>query len=295
MRTDEFLDRLERVRQTAPSRWDACCPSHEDRNASLSVHENAEGWTILKCHVGCSSDDIVAAMRLTLADLFPERLAGERREHRAPRPEPEPEPFLLTEDDVEGWADRLARHTAMLAWLWEHKGWTSDALVGEYVGYDGERLTLPVRDAGGFLRGLVRYAPGGKPKTMAVKGTPRDLWPAPETIAGPLLLVEGEPDVISAVSLGINAVALPGAATWRDEWAQRLAGRRIVVMTDCDGPGRAAAARAVERLAPVAWVRSVDLAPQRDDGFDLGDLLLAQREKGGLDVLSRRLKALLET
>ena len=55
---------------------------------------------------------------------------------------------------------------------------------------------------------------------IAAKGHRRSLFPAPETLAGegPLFLVEGEPDAISAAELGIDAVAVPGVQGWRCEY-----------------------------------------------------------------------------
>jgi putative DNA primase/helicase len=47
------------------------CPAHEDRNPSLSVREGAGGKVLLKCHAGCASEAIVAALGLTWGDLFP--------------------------------------------------------------------------------------------------------------------------------------------------------------------------------------------------------------------------------
>lgn len=95
-----LLARLDRVRQTAPDRWVARCPAHEDRSPSLSVRELPDGTVLVRCFVGCSVADIVGAVGLQLADLFPERLpAGEH--HRAPRRAPPVPPADL-------W--RLVRH-----------------------------------------------------------------------------------------------------------------------------------------------------------------------------------------
>lgn len=51
------------------------CPSHDDRIPSLSVkpgtHRNTWGPTVLiKCHAGCSIDQIAAALGIELSDLF---------------------------------------------------------------------------------------------------------------------------------------------------------------------------------------------------------------------------------
>lgn len=49
----------------------APCPAHDDRNPSLSV-DWRDGKTLIRCHAGCQTDDIVAALGLELGDLFDE-------------------------------------------------------------------------------------------------------------------------------------------------------------------------------------------------------------------------------
>jgi Protein of unknown function (DUF3987) len=51
--------------------WIAKCPAHEDRKPSLSVDEGADGRVLIKCHAGCSTDDVIGALGLTRRDLFP--------------------------------------------------------------------------------------------------------------------------------------------------------------------------------------------------------------------------------
>lgn len=50
----------------------AHCPAHDDKNRSLSVKEADDGRVLLHCHAGCSTEDIVKALGLSLSDLFPE-------------------------------------------------------------------------------------------------------------------------------------------------------------------------------------------------------------------------------
>ena len=51
--------------------WKAKCPCHGDREPSLSLNEGADGRALIKCHAGCSTDDLLAAIGLTRKDLFP--------------------------------------------------------------------------------------------------------------------------------------------------------------------------------------------------------------------------------
>jgi hypothetical protein len=71
----KLLDRLARAKQTAPGRWLACCPAHEDRSPSLSIRELDDGRVLLHDFGGCETGDVLAALGLTLADLYERPLA----------------------------------------------------------------------------------------------------------------------------------------------------------------------------------------------------------------------------
>jgi hypothetical protein len=71
---DLLLSRLEGVRKSGRG-WIARCPAHTDKSPSLSIAESDDGKVLVHCFAGCSAYDVVTAVGLTLADLFPERLA----------------------------------------------------------------------------------------------------------------------------------------------------------------------------------------------------------------------------
>lgn len=86
MSAETLLSRLDKVRQTGPGRWVACCPAHDDRGPSLSVRELDDGRTLVFCFACCTVHEVVSAVGLSLSDLFPEkpayeahRIKGERR------------------------------------------------------------------------------------------------------------------------------------------------------------------------------------------------------------------------
>lgn len=70
---DSVLSRLDKVRKRQPGQWSARCPAHDDKGPSLSVRETPGGSTLLHCFGGCAVGDVVVAMGLTMADLFPPR------------------------------------------------------------------------------------------------------------------------------------------------------------------------------------------------------------------------------
>ncbi|HQR44590.1 MAG TPA: AAA family ATPase [Thermoanaerobaculia bacterium] len=59
--------------------YSARCPAHDDRRSSLSISEGADGRALVKCHAGCETSSVVAALGLSLSDLFTTG-TGARRE-----------------------------------------------------------------------------------------------------------------------------------------------------------------------------------------------------------------------
>ena len=81
MQLDDFLIRLEGVKRSG-SGYSAKCPAHEDKVSSLSVKRGEDGKILLKCHARCTQEQVVAAMGLTMKDLFPD---GDRPRVDRPR------------------------------------------------------------------------------------------------------------------------------------------------------------------------------------------------------------------
>lgn len=69
---DLVLSRLDKVKAAGAAKWKACCPAHDDRDPSLSIREADDGKVLLHCWAGCSTTDVLAAIGLTVRDLFPE-------------------------------------------------------------------------------------------------------------------------------------------------------------------------------------------------------------------------------
>jgi hypothetical protein len=188
-------------------------------------------------------------------------------------------------------ADRFGWTDEALAAIAERRGWTEAAIERLELTFDSATgvVGFPIIDATADTLGVLRYLPypeqrNGKRKTEQPAGVPRQLFPPPETIgqdAVELVVTEGEPDQVAATSAGYTAVAVPGVEGWKAEYAARFAGRRwtVFVVFDADAGGRRAAHRVAGDLAAAGVdARVVDLAPERDDGYDVTDYLL---EYGG--------------
>jgi hypothetical protein len=261
--------------------------THEDRSKSCVLNMITGLW---HCHgCGTSGNAYKAALALNIDEPRARALAqrfGLFLEVAKPEKAKVP-----GNRELKKWRERLLASPAIVDRLWEVRGWTVPAIIRCGLGWDGERVTFPIRDAKLKIVGLVRYLPGGSPKSLALPGSKRLLFPAPEVTvrSRPVFLVEGEPDAVAVWSCGHQAVALPGANSWRSDFAFRLAGRRVIVLADCDPQGRELAVK-VAREIPKA--RMVDIEPGRVDGHDIGDWVREAAHEGGLDQMRDLLERL---
>jgi len=274
-----------------------------DRDPSCSVNLDHGAWHCHACGAkggafdaatarGCSDRaaiDLMVAYRLT--EHRPNRNANAKR---APRPrsistrpaQPPRTPLRPTREDIERWQATLAAETDLIAKLARERGWLYATMLELELGVDRGRITIPVRDDERRFIGLLRYQPWpqpGEPKMLATPGSRRALLPHPAAEPSTrVLLVEGEPDMIAARSHGLRAIATPGADSWRSSWAQLLSGRQVTIIMDCDEQGRMAAATIANDLSSISDVHVLDLAPDRKDGYDLTDWLLANTQSEAL-------------
>jgi hypothetical protein len=209
-------------------------------------------------------------------------LASDRRP--APMPQPRRRPNV-SQRQVQRWHLQLLARVDVLGQLHATRGWSGSAVRQLQLGLDRDQITIPVRHPGGELVALLRYRPNpgpGQDKIRAVAGSRRALFPHPANEPSrQLLLVEGEPDAIAARSHGLPAIALPGVEAWRAQWAPLFAGRAVTIVLDADRQGRACSRQIADDLATHASaIELVDLAPDRADGYDLTDWLMAHGDRG---------------
>ena len=285
---------------------DPAAHRRDDRNPSCSINLDHGAWHCHGCGArggafdaavvaGYSDRDAIELMirhgltepRTTHATAGRRQEVGRRhqqtRTHRTPGPR-----LAIGKDDLDRWQVRLAHRPNLIMRLTIERGWRPATMRELGMGLDGDAVIIPVPDARRRLVGVLRYRPWpspGQPKMRALAGSVRQLLPHPVTeTAHRVLLVEGEPDMIAARSRGLPAIAVPGVDSWRPEWARWFAGRTVAIVADADAAGRALATRAADDLAGVAQPRIVDLAPRREDGYDLTDWLL-DHDGRGLEVL----------
>jgi Toprim-like len=276
-----------------------------DRDPSCSVNVETGAWRCWGCGAKGGAYDAALARGRTSREAMDLLIAHGLAERRivapartAPAPararavaqrddgsrEPQRRELAMGEPEL---ADARAR-LAALRWpprvlrVEQARVWSRAMLLELGCGWERGCVVIPIRDARGELRGALRYAPSHDraPKMLAAPGTRLGLVPHPAAVSSRwLVLVEGPPDMVSARSRGLPAIAVPGDDAWESGWAQLLVGRRVVVVMDCDTAGREAAARIAGDLKAAGVHGSViDLSRSRDDGYDLTDWLHEHRE-----------------
>lgn len=229
------LERIEGVRRSGAG-FSARCPAHEDRHASLSVSEGEDGRALIRCHAGCSAEDVCAALGLDVAELFPREERTNGRGIVARYPYVDEEGGLLFEAVRFSPKDfRQRRPDGRGGWDWR----LGDA---RRVLYRLPELLAAVE------RGETVYIVEGEKDVHALERV------GLVATCNPMGAGKWRPE---------HAETLRGAA-------------RVVVIPDADKAGRSHAEEVAGSLASSGVdVRVVDLAPEGPDGFDPSDYFQA--------------------
>ena len=268
MQFQELLNRFEKVRKTGQG-YQALCPAHDDKKQSLSLRQGEKG-ALVYCHAGCETRRILAAKGLEMDDLFYEPRANNGNGHHRPgnghagvKPTPTPRPALK----------------ALPA-----------AAVQKSAGPGKILTTYDYRDeTGKLLYQVCRYEPKDFRQRRPdpehpdrwlwnLQNVRRVLYRLPEILAAhpdaTIWIVEGEKDADALAALGLVATSsVGGAGKWRDEYAESLAGRDVVVIPDNDAPGRQHALAVSASLGGLARSIRTLLLPGLPDKGDVSDWL----------------------
>ncbi len=240
--------------------WAAHCPAHVDRQPSLSISTAGDGKVLLKCHAGCPTEEVVAALDLTLAELFP-RAANHQWSGAK-----EKGPACETAGEVVAYLEsKLGKATQK----WRYRDATGEVvgLVVRWTRSDGTKDIRPVSRLADCWR-------------AAAMPPPRPLYNLPDLAAAERVVVcEGEKAADSATALGFVATTSAGGASSaaQTDWSP-LAGKTVWILPDNDEPGRkyaAAVASTVQALTPPSVVKIVEI-PDLPDKRDLANWVSAR-------------------
>jgi hypothetical protein len=179
------------------------CPVHADGHASGSLSEGDDGRALLHCHAGCSCEEIVERIGLTMADLFDEEPKAERR-------------IVATYDYADEAGTRLYQVVRFVPKDFRQRrpdgsgGWAWDMKNVRRVLYRLPDLLETAKNGGTI------YVVEGERDADAINA--------------------GDPDSAGRFIATCNP---GGAGKWRAEYAECLRGAsKVVIVADKDEPGR---------------------------------------------------------
>lgn len=254
--TEEFVSRLNGVRETSNG-WEAHCPCRSDDEVpSLSISEDASnGNILLTCHRGnpCSAKEICESMNVPMTALF------------APKKEKRKENLTLVAT--------YDYHDENGALLFQKL---------RYVDEDGKKRF--------YQRKRDPKAKGGWDYKLG--DTPKVLYNLPAVLDAvkngkDIIVVEGEKDADTLTALGHVATSPPnGAGKWLPIHTEALKGARIDVFADNDEPGKDHALMVKRELEAVGCDVAVFVCPDSKDisdhlgkGGRISDLILLEDEE----------------
>ncbi len=255
MELQEFLDGLQNVKG-GPTQYTARCPAHDDRHNSLSVGTGEDGRILLRCHAGCETAAVLAALGRKPSDLFPAALYHTTTGAKTKAPAvPKKSPLLPPPSRAQGevhmqnTAERAGGEVNLQNCKSSQDFPKFREVVYPYTLADGTPLFETVRlpQPGGGKRFFQRRKDESGKLVYNLSGVQPVLYRLPalrdelEAGRGAVYVCEGEKDADILAGLGLCATTSPmGAGKWRAEYTDMLSGARMVtVLPDNDKPGRA--------------------------------------------------------
>jgi len=235
---DEFLSRLQGVKQSGKG-WTARCPSHEDKQSSLSIREGNDAKVLLRCFAGCKTPAIVETLGLRMRDLFSQDKEYQGRGSKkslsvaalaADKKLPE---SFLKELGVRGLIDLFGNESVQITYL------LADGVMAQR---QRTRTALRAKEGSRWSKGSAELVPYG-------------LWKLKEAqAAGYCVMVEGESDCWTSWFHGFPALGIPGADLTKTILAEHLEGiQRLYVIREPDKGGETFAAGMANRLRDIGW------------------------------------------
>ena len=213
MTYEEILSHFQ-VKKYGKGKAQALCPAHPDKEASLTLSDGNDR-TLIKCHAGCSTEAVVIAAGLKMADLFSEnRLAEER------------------------WRTYIeSREKRKIEAVYNYV-----SINGEYaytkIRLEGKKMLFGILKDGRFEYGLKGRS---KKEFNAIFGSVPRIKEAIERNE-PIFIPEGEKDVNTLIKKGYTAFSCGGANDWNKNVSELCNGAEVIILADNDDPGKKLAA-----------------------------------------------------
>lgn len=264
------------------------CPLHEDPETSKtpSASFNFAGGKFM-CFSRCGGYGISTVWTMVRDGMKPEAKRtdegrkDELAERRARRRKAEvgSAAALPAERQIQQWSDKLLANRVMIEELLSRRGLNRTTLRRYKIGWDGERVVIPVRDPIGQLVNVRRYKMGAKANKMVNWPGYGDatLWGMDALKMKRVFLHEGEMDALLQRQYRFPSLSsTAGAGTWLAEWNVHFAGKIVYIVYDVDQQGEAGARKVANQLRNVAERVHIVKLPLPANGSDITDYYINQ-------------------
>jgi 5S rRNA maturation endonuclease (ribonuclease M5) len=264
-----------KIKEDHGDKCKAICPAHPDREASLSIgYDGEDNKTLIYCHAGCETIDVIERVGLKITDLFDRELIKENAGSK--------------QNNIEA--------------VYQYKD-KENNLAFEKIRFKGKKFSQRRLIDGQTIWGLEKGTyyetfPGSnsfswkKPKknpedakSIEVEGTEPVLYNLPALLDAAennktIFIVEGEKDADNVSSLGLVATCnFDGASKstqktkWKKIYNEFFRNAKVVLLPDNDEPGQAHMDSIAKSLHGIAEsIKIINLAELPDKG-DVSDWL----------------------
>lgn len=264
--------------KTSKDEYLIACPFHEDNKPSLSINVSKG---LFKCH---ACDEHGTAVKLLAKELnYSEAIIRYELDYLK-----EHSPIAYDPND---------NHKSLLSYnkLMEHvtkvRHWSLEVIEREQIGWDGKRITIPIKNIFGDTVNIRKYKPKSGPtdyKVINTKGCGKARLYGLQGLKPKLdrvFICEGEPDWLCLTSQGYTVLtSTAGAKHFDVTWAAFFIGQNISIIFDNDDAGKAGGSKIARCIGSGA--KSIRLLTERlKEKEDLTDYVHRSKEREPIEVL----------
>ncbi len=256
---DKFKQYIEFVK-TIGNEGKAHCPFHEgDSTPSLSVNFDTGLWQCFGCGIKGNFETFKKVFKTSIAKQFNKSESIETE---------------ISDRVINNFHENLLNNDFVLEYSKINRCWVEEVIKRYKIGWNGYRITIPIRDKHGnyvnirLYDMLHKYNPSEKVKSFKHNTGGICLWPENLLNEHELLLVEGEPDALLGLSLNLNTITFTtGAAAAAKNvalFAKHFKGKKLYVVYDGDKAGYSASRIISDKLCGIADVYNITLPNNKD-------------------------------
>ena len=262
MHFNDFISNFT-VQSINGSEYKCICPCHHDNQASLSI-KDAGTKILIHCHAGCSTADILNAVGLSEADLFPEK--------------------SISQPGKEPWQQYVEKQI----------GKKIDK-VYDYVDPDGNYIYSKIRFTpkdfriGIIENGRFKFGLGGKERKKAKAFYTPDLPGFRQAVSRgeTVYYAEGEKDVDTLFNHGMYAVTCGSSTDWSSGIHDLFKDANLIIFSDNDTQGQKLSTKIQNEVKHIARKASVVIPCTDIPKGDVSDYLENHTKQELMDLIMK--------